>query len=62
MKIEKLIKWVSLVLSICGLLLIFFPIQGMLILTMVLPFYVLFLDVLFNEMYGNITIAFEALQ
>ena len=33
MKIEKLIKWVSLVLSICGLLLIFFPIQGMLILT-----------------------------
>ena len=35
---------------------------GMLILTMVLPFYVLFLDVLFNEMYGNITIALEALQ
>ena len=35
---------------------------GMLILTMVLPFYVLFLDVLFNEMYGNITIALEALR
>jgi flagellar biosynthetic protein FliR len=35
---------------------------GMLILTMVLPFYILFLDVLFNEMYGNITIALEALQ
>ena len=35
---------------------------GVLILAMVLPFYVLFLDVLFNEMYGNITIALEALQ
>ena len=35
---------------------------GILILAMVLPFYVLFLDVLFNEMYGNITIALEALQ
>jgi len=35
---------------------------GMLILTMVLPFYVLFLDVVFDEMYGNITIALEALQ
>ena len=35
---------------------------GTLILTMMLPFYVLFLDVLFNEMYGNITTALEALQ
>ncbi|MDD6133836.1 MAG: flagellar biosynthetic protein FliR [Selenomonadaceae bacterium] len=35
---------------------------GVLILSMVLPFYVLFLDVLFNEMYGNITIALQALQ
>lgn len=35
---------------------------GMLILTMVLPFYVLFLGVLFDEMYGNITVALEALQ
>ncbi len=35
---------------------------GTLILAMVLPFYVLFLDVLFNEMYGNITIALQALQ
>ena len=35
---------------------------GVIILSMVLPFYVLFLDVLFNEMYGNIRIALEALQ
>ena len=35
---------------------------GTLILAMVLPFYVLFLDVLFNEMYGNITIALQALR
>ena len=35
---------------------------GVLILSMVLPFYVLFLDVLFNEMYGNITMALEALH
>ena len=35
---------------------------GVLILSMVLPFYVLFLDVVFNEMYGNITMALEALQ
>lgn len=35
---------------------------GVIILSMVLPFYVLFLDVLFNEMYGNITIALQALQ
>ena len=35
---------------------------GIFILSMVLPFYVLFLDVLFNEMYGNITIALEALR
>lgn len=35
---------------------------GISILSMLLPFYVLFLDVLFNEMYGNIRIALEALQ
>lgn len=35
---------------------------GMIILTMVLPFYVLFLDVLFGEIYGNIRIALQALQ
>lgn len=35
---------------------------GMIILSMVLPFYVLFLDVLFKEMYGNITVALQALQ
>ena len=35
---------------------------GVLILSMILPFYVLFLDVLFNEMYGNIRIALQALQ
>lgn len=35
---------------------------GMIILTMVLPFYVLFLDVLFEEIYGNIRIALQALQ
>lgn len=34
---------------------------GMIILTMVLPFYILFLDVLFGEMYGNIRIALDAL-
>jgi len=31
-------------------------------LSMMLPFYVLFLDVLFNEMYGNISMAIQALQ
>lgn len=35
---------------------------GVLTLSMVLPFYVVFLDVLFNEMYGNIRIALSALQ
>ena len=29
---------------------------------MIMPFYVLFLDVLFNEMYGNISLAIRALQ
>ncbi|HAF31348.1 MAG TPA: flagellar type III secretion system protein FliR, partial [Anaerovibrio sp.] len=31
-------------------------------LAIVIPFYILFLDVLFNEMYGNITIALRAIQ
>ena len=35
---------------------------GITILSMVIPFYVLFLDVLFNEMYGNISLAVRALQ
>lgn len=35
---------------------------GLGMLMMVMPFYVLFLDVLFNEMYGNINIALRALQ
>ncbi len=35
---------------------------GVGVLSMLLPFYVLFLDVLFNEMYGNISIALRALQ
>ena len=34
---------------------------GIMMLSMILPFYVLFLDVLFNEMYGNITLAIRAL-
>ena len=35
---------------------------GMFVLLMVIPFYVLFLDVLFNEMYGNIDIALRTLR
>ena len=35
---------------------------GIAVLSMLLPFYVLFLDVVFNEMYGNINIALQALQ
>ncbi len=35
---------------------------GLGVLSIVIPFYVLFLDVLFNAMYGNITIALRALQ
>lgn len=35
---------------------------GLGMLMMVIPFYVLFLDVLFNEMYGNINIVLRALQ
>ena len=35
---------------------------GITVLSMVIPFYVLFLDVLFNEMYGNISLAVRALQ
>ena len=34
---------------------------GMSMLSMVLPFYILFLDVIFNEMYANISIALKAL-
>ncbi len=35
---------------------------GLSMLMMLMPFYVLFLDVVFNEMYGNIGIALRALQ
>jgi flagellar biosynthetic protein FliR len=35
---------------------------GTFTLAIVIPFYILFLDVLFNEMYGNITIALRAIQ
>ena len=34
---------------------------GMSIISMILPFYILFLDVIFNEMYANISIALKAL-
>ena len=35
---------------------------GIFVLSIMLPFYIMFLDVLFNEMYGNISIALKALQ
>ena len=35
---------------------------GIVVLSMIIPFYVLFLDVLFNEMYGNISLAVRALR
>ena len=35
---------------------------GLFTLMMVMPFYVIFLDVMFNEMYGNISMALQALQ
>ena len=35
---------------------------GITVLSMIIPFYVLFLDVLFNEMYGNISLAVRALR
>ena len=35
---------------------------GITVISMIMPFYVLFLDVLFNEMYGNISLAIRALQ
>ncbi len=35
---------------------------GIGVLSMLIPFYVLFLDVLFNEMYGNISAALQAMQ
>ena len=35
---------------------------GLFVLSMIMPFYVLFLDVLFNEMYGNISLAIRTLQ
>ena len=35
---------------------------GLFVLSMIMPFYVLFLDVLFDEMYGNISLAIRALQ
>ena len=35
---------------------------GITMLSMMLPFYVLFLDVMFHEMYTNISIALQALQ
>ena len=34
---------------------------GLFVLSIMLPFYIMFLDVLFNEMYGNISIALRAL-
>ena len=37
-------------------------IVGLGVLSIVIPFYVLFLDVVFNAMYGNITIALRALR
>ncbi len=35
---------------------------GVFVLSIMLPFYVIFLDVLFNEMYGNISAALQAIQ
>lgn len=35
---------------------------GIFVLSIVLPFYIIFLDVLFNEMYGNISATFKALS
>lgn len=35
---------------------------GITVLSMIIPFYILFLDVLFHEMYGNISLAIRALQ
>ena len=35
---------------------------GLSVLCMLMPFYVMFLDVVFNELYGNISIALRALQ
>ncbi|MBQ3853751.1 MAG: flagellar type III secretion system protein FliR [Anaerovibrio sp.] len=37
-------------------------IVGIFVLAMIIPFYILFLDVLFNEIYGNIIIALRAIQ
>lgn len=37
-------------------------IVGLFVLSIVIPFYVLFLDVLFDAMYGNITVALRALR
>jgi len=37
-------------------------IVGIFVLAILLPFYVIFLDVLFNEMYGNISLALQAIQ
>ena len=34
---------------------------GIFVLSIVVPFYVLFLDVIFNEMYGNISVALKAI-
>lgn len=34
---------------------------GLLILGLMIPFYILFLDVLFNEVYGNIAVVFKAI-
>lgn len=35
---------------------------GLFTVAVIMPFYIMFLDVLFNEMYGNISIALRALQ
>ena len=37
-------------------------IVGIFVLAMIIPFYILFLDVLFNEIYGNIVIVLRAIQ
>ncbi|MGL6014943.1 MAG: flagellar biosynthetic protein FliR, partial [Selenomonadaceae bacterium] len=35
---------------------------GLFVLSIALPFYILFLDVMFNEMYGNISAALRAIR
>ena len=35
---------------------------GLFVLSILVPFYILFLDVLFNEMYGNVSMALRTIQ